>query len=126
MHAALHFSAKTTDLHAFSGAARTYDPGMPHTELPVFILGAGRLAAAVRVHLRSTSNARASLHRDTFDGTAALLVACSDFERDPARHPLDGRWRMAHRFCSLLSPMERCEQGRSYLLSTCAILSRLI
>lgn len=91
MHAALHFSAKTADLRAFFGTARTYDPRMPHTELPVFVLGAGRLAAAVRVHLRSSSNTRASLHRDTCDSASALFVACSDFENATLRASLTRR-----------------------------------
>jgi hypothetical protein len=91
MHAALHFSAKTADLRAFFRTAWKYDRRMPHTEFPVVILGAGRLAAAVRVQLRSSSGARASLHRDTFDGTAALFVACSDFENATLRASLTRR-----------------------------------
>jgi hypothetical protein len=60
-------------------------------EFPVFVLGVGRLAAAVRVQLRSTSGSPASLHRDTLDGAAALFVACSDFENATLRASLTRR-----------------------------------
>lgn len=79
--AALHFSAKTADLRAFFETAGEYDRRMPLNEFPVFVLGTGALAAAVRVQLRaSTSSSLASLRKNTFSSATALFIACSDFE----------------------------------------------
>jgi hypothetical protein len=84
--AALHFSANTAVLRGSREARSDYASRMEHTNFQICVLGAGHLAAAVRMRLRLLS----PLAANDCTGVCVpdLFLACSDFENAMLRSSL--------------------------------------